>query len=54
MFLNNKFFAIEKWCPHAMAVCWNRLTEMTTFWQDFYKLNGKPVYVLVESREYEK
>jgi hypothetical protein len=32
----------------------NMVTETATLMQDFYKLNGKPVYVLVESREYEK
>jgi hypothetical protein len=29
-------------------------TERAPLMQDFYKLSGKPVYVLVESREYEK
>jgi len=33
----------------------NLLTDdVVTSPQDFYKLNGKPVYVLVESRESDK
>jgi hypothetical protein len=34
----------------------NLLTDdvLVTSLQDFYKLNGKPVYVLVESRESDK
>ena len=35
-----------------MVLDW--LTKIATSLQNLYKLNGKPVYVLVESRESDK